>query len=1387
MRFKKNTLFFFILFISLNLLGQGESTYITDITHYGVKEGLSHRAIRDMHEDSRGFIWLATQYGLNRFDGKNFQWFTKEKQGLPSNYIRSIFEDDKGWLWVIVNDDEKIWTDFIAPSELFVINIYSLEVRTAEEHLSTTLPFNVENLFEIKLDIKGHLIFMTDIDAFYILDDKNIFTKVEAKTLFSYDVTKDNTLVGLAFDTTEKVREIDMTGKILRSQNFPDGYVPGFAIDENQLVSNIKYKDEHLFYGSFNGDNSIFHMTTTGKTSFFDLPKNIPTLYHKGYTGQIEYDPRRKWFWVSEFESLLVFSLEDGLISDFSDYPFLSENIIYKILITKNITWISTDDGLFKVKLIPNPFTTYLKEDSENYSIQKSYSCRGILQIGEELFVNVTSSKSTHQINLTTNKVSRLFDIDSEDHIAYLFPKAVFEDKDKNLWFTGSNISKRNIETGKHTYYHQDSPYVHEVWSIYQDAEGGIWFGGSTGLGYLDTADNLIKAILLEEEFKDLNGQVIYDFLEISPTEVLLSTVGGIYVFNPLESKLIKRYWSKGSTGHYLPYSNTYHIHQDKNGIFWVATGGGGLIRWEQKGGKDIFEQFTIADGLSSNTIYGVYEDNEDNLWMSSDYGIIKFNKTTYNARAFLPEDGVNQEEFNRISHYKAPDGRLFFGGINGLTAFYPKEITDSAATLNIPLEIVELLQYSSKTDKIVDKTTDVLQTSTIILKPQDRFFDLKFALLNYENSAFIRYAYRIEGIDKDWNYISENNIRISGLPYGKYKLIIRGQSSNGQFSTHQIQLTIRILRPFYSRWWFILLSLMIIIVTVYTWFQWRTRQLKNHQIVLEQQVKERTQQIQKDKQVIEKQAEELKNLDELKSTFFANISHELRTPLTLMLAPIDAALKGNRLNNREFTFLQTAKQNGKQLLKLINSILDLTKLEAKKLELHLESVGLFPLTRRITSTFESYAQNNGIQLLFNYQAEKKLRLQLDINKFEIILNNLLSNAIKFTPPNGEVNVIIKDNFNNIQIIVSDTGRGIHPNDLPYIFDRYYQTKQPSAAAEGGTGIGLALCKELVQLLNGHVSVESELGKGTTFLVQIARIEAFDTMTPAISDKAIDEVLDFNFEKDENILAPTLSIKGRNLLLVEDNPVLRDFLKTLLNHHKVTVAGNGIEAMEILQKSQPDLIISDVMMPIMDGFQLLDKLKSDDQYRHIPILMLTARASMQDKLKALRIGVDDYMTKPFEQDELYARVDNLLSNSSERTKWLQEVEPDLDPTESIKDTENIKKAKPTPIISAANKSWLEDLEQIVETKLSSPNFNTNALADELLMSRTQLFRRLKKITGLSPSQYIQEARLKKAFELFESKTYDSVKAVSLSVGITHRNSFASQFKSRFGKLPSDCL
>ena len=504
------------------------------------------------------------------------------------------------------------------------------------------------------------------------------------------------------------------------------------------------------------------------------------------------------------------------------------------------------------------------------------------------------------------------------------------------------------------------------------------------------------------------------------------------------------------------------------------------------------------------------------------------------------------------------------------------------------------------------------------------------------------------------------------------------------------------------------------------------------------------------------------------------------------MLGPISSAIKRGELSNRDFTLLKIAQQNGQDLLKLIAAILDLSKMESGKMELEESAQILFLLVRRIVSNFESHAQREGIQFKFNYQAERDLQLEVDKSKLETIINNLLSNAVKFTPSRGKISVLVEDLNNKIKLSIADTGRGIHPDDLPSVFDRFYQSKQPNAPTEGGTGIGLALSQEFVKMMEGKIWVESELGKGTTFFVEIPRKEILGI---ADSEKIVEiEKLETELEI---IQTPVLEKQIVNqhsqstILVVEDNHTLRQYLQTILsNHYNVLTAENGLAALDILTsaytnktlKTTPNLIISDIMMPVMDGFQLLQTIKDREYFSHLPMIMLTARADIKDKLKALRIGVDDYLLKPFEEEELLVRIQNLLKNYQQRVIAVEEFSKE---NKDSKDTPEV------PVMSKEDQKWLDNVEKILQKELSNSQYSMSDLSYDLNLSERQLRRRIKQLIGISPAQYLKEIRLHQARELLENKKYNTIARTASAVGFQDARTFSRNFLAHFGKNPSE--
>lgn len=518
-----------------------------------------------------------------------------------------------------------------------------------------------------------------------------------------------------------------------------------------------------------------------------------------------------------------------------------------------------------------------------------------------------------------------------------------------------------------------------------------------------------------------------------------------------------------------------------------------------------------------------------------------------------------------------------------------------------------------------------------------------------------------------------------------------------------------------------------------------------------------------------QKERERLQEMDNFKSRFFANISHELRTPLTLILSPIQRLLKSVRLNPQERTQLHLVRENARFLLKRVNEILDLTKFEARQMQLQETPTAFYDFCKRLAANFESFAQQKSQQYLFEYRLDKDLNILLDRTKFTHVFNNYLSNAIKYTPDSGKVQVALyqqnKGNTGHLVLEVKDNGTGIRPKDLPHLFDRFYQGNQEENKA-GGSGIGLALSKEVAQAMGAEVWVKSEWGKGSTFYFEFPCREVMGVL-PEPAEETTSEP-DIQLEPLANI---TQTVPDRpKILVVEDNKQLRDYLHLILSdHYQVLTANHGEHALRKLSDWNAQLIISDVMMPKMDGFELLAQLKNSDVYRHIPVIMLTARSEMQDKLKALRIGVDDYLLKPFIEDELLTRIRNLLKNYQTRKHEISKELPHK------------------PDLSAADLRWLEKLEGLLKKEVSNPDFTFDQLEDQLFISRSQLQRRIKKITGLTPNKYFREIKLQMARELLESGRMRTVNEVAYAVGFDTTKYFSKIYAQRFGTRPVEWL
>ncbi len=1389
--------------------------YNFNVQHFGVAEGLSHREALCIFQDSRSFIWIGTQYGLNRFNGHEFRTFTRKNQGLVSNEVHQIIEDTEGWLWVFSKKNKTVLGNILS---LSFVNIYTLEVKNIKERFGDNAPPELDKI-NSAISSPDRVIYigtkMGSMIKFHPNDGFKVY-KVEGQDqIVLRKFSAEQTLVGNNRKANGRSHflEIDTLGHVLIG-NGNRKYIAQDKEGKKWYSQKKKVSNKNNLY--------LYNLKEDVRSEVIDISDLVESKRKKSFYSKYEVYLREtdETFWIKDGYRFFVFHPKRGLLYNFKEkYSAIIESIINQLYFDdKNNIWVATANGVYKIQMRESPFKKYLSSPKETYSINNAISTRGLLVHKGHLWVN--NEKGRQQlIDLNTQQITVVDNIslynENKQKTKTSNLTSILKTKEQQLLLGGGGYLVGYQWNGQNhrIIYWENRQFHSRIWSLFQDQQGHVWCGlQRRGLGGWDTEKDNLKLYDQYNSFDLLSKSTVYTFLQWDKNHFLVGSSSGIYLVHQQEG-VKARFWEKGKEQFHFPNDVVYHLHKDKKeaNVIWVATDGGGLVRWHFPIGYDAvstndsilsqIKQFTIAEGLSSNVLYAVYEDDHSNLWIPSEYGLIRFDKTTTVAKAFLERDGISYNEFNRISHFQDTSGILYFGGLNGLTVFHPDSIFSQEQVFNSPLEVLKYQLYDGTKNQLEDKTLELLTDSVITLQAGDRFFQLDFALLEYQDATHIRYAYKVEGHIDSWTMIKENRLMISGLPYGNYVLHIKGQGANGEFSRHEIQYPIQVLRPFYLKFSFFAIVISAFLLAVFLFYNWRTKRLKQRQKELETKIIEST-------EMIRQQNEQLKELDKVKSRFFANVSHELKTPVTLILGPLSTMLRSGFLTAKDTSLAEISKKNARNLLNLVNEILDLTKMESGKIELHEETQALYPLLKLIIGAFEGIAQQKNIDYLCVYQASPQLYLKLDVKKIRKLINNLLSNAFKFTPRQGQIMVRLEDNGTCITLSVKDSGRGIHPDDLPHVFDRFYQSAQANQPKEGGTGIGLSLCMEFAKLMKGKLWVESVLDEGSTFYFEFPKKETLVLPSSVSATASIPQPNDLEIkELDlENISTPILNVQKSTILLVEDNDNLRKYIQLIIGEkYKLLAVENGQVAWNLLTKNNrninltneqeehpealslihdlPDLIISDIMMPEMDGYQLLEKIKGDDRFRGIPIIMLTALSDLRDKLKALRIGVDDYMTKPFEERELLARVENLIMHNY----WRKAYQNDINQTSEGMSSSQEEASYPSKPLSKEDSEWLENLEKTILRKIGQFNLSIEQLAYDMAASRWQLNRRIKQFTGLTAKHYLQEIRLNHARNLLEQGECSTIKALTYEIGIKDVRHFSRQFKKRFGKIPSEYL
>ncbi len=1360
--------------------------------HINTLDGLSNNNVNDIIQDKTGFIWFATDDGLNRFDGYNFKVFrhnSNNRNSISNNSVIALREDSQGKIWIGTKNG---WLNCYDP----VIDQFTSRKIESGVKIETSITF----LYE---DSKNKIWIGTYRNGLYRLDPNN-----EKLDHWNHDPNNqtslsNNYISSILEDNLGNIWISTYNGLNVFNPQMNNKFIHYFkdsnahnSISDNTIWSLSKSSaDPQLIYISTAGGLNTYRLDTK---SFSQI--NIPfdkNLQFSASAGSVieEFNEREKILWIDSYAGVIRLNMVTGesmrIVAKQNDPNSLKSNQVNRMIKDRSgVIWIATNKGisvlspktlkfnmgsltnltfLDKNKLLGKSVTSIKQTSNGKLWFGTDLGLFSYKGINDDHFLEPWSQLNSlniwsmtldssqnlwlgtygfglYEFNTKTKVLKSWLDIDKRSNAnSTRFNKAVYCDNTNNIWigFWGAGLARLNkISNDYRTWIHDpmDSTSLshNDVWIIYQDRRSRLWIGTNGG------GLNL---------FEDVDGGKFYHLFS---DENNYSGLSSNTIYSICESR---------------------HVNDkslETNTVLWIGTNNG-LNRLEIEGQnnqkKNIpyeikISRFTTKDGLADNLINSIIEDPFGNLWLGTSSGITLFEVQNKRFINFNIADGIVGTDFNHSSAIICNDGMLLIGSTEGLNYFYPRDV--NLSTFNPPLLITEfqIFNQSITFDNNSPLRSSIEYTKEIILPHFQNVFSFQFVALDYTSPQSILYAYKMEGFINDWVSIGNRRfVTFTNLDPGEYIFKVKSTNSDGLWRNNLASIKVIILAPWWQTAWAIGVFILIFILGTWgiIWSQIYRARLR-HELKMS-----------------EFESHHIREIEKMKSRFFANISHEFRTPLMLIKGPLEQIING-RIKNNLNHYHKMILRNAEKLQHLIDQLLELSQLEAEAIPLHKRQYDIIRLVKSITSNFLVLAQQRNINLQFSSPLRNVIAL-IDQDKLEKIINNLIVNAIKFTPSGGSINVQLtleKQQKNDIIIIsISDTGIGIPEEQRTKIFDRFYQIDDSSKRNHGGAGIGLALVKELVSLHNWNISVFSKVGEGTVFTIRIPLENKTDTdpeidssdlrsSYPRFSvDDKIEELTlnnnEINYFIDKNSEIPTI-------LFVEDSSDTRLYISDLLSKdYKVILAENAQKGLEIAITTLPDLVLSDIMMPGMDGIEFCHRLKTDLQTSHIPVILLTAKALENDKIEGLETGADDYLTKPFNFEELTLRIKNLIDQRKIlREKFSKEIniQPDSLVTNSI------------------DKEFINKILLVLEKNLSNEKLDMELLAKEIFLSQRQLHRKIKAITGHTPGEFIRIFKLKRAAKLV-LENHLSITQIALEVGFESPAQFSRSFKKYFGFLPSE--
>ncbi len=1352
------------LFISLCVLLIGPVAGSDSIVFHHITEKLSQSTITTIFQDDEGFLWFGTRYGLNKYDGRFFQKYLhdpNDSTSLSDNRINDVAVDKQGNFWIstdrgvnyfdrIKGEMTRFFHDPKDPNSLssdFSICLLldhqdKLWIGTEDQGLSVFDPATKEfmrykhladdpfsissnNISDIAADHQGNLWVGTLWAGVNYLDHST-------RRFITYDLSET--------EANNSVRCL-----------LPDG--PNLWVGTHRGL--IKIVPE-------SGGHKIYRVSELGLRGHTEVLSEAAIL-------SLEVDQHGNLWVGSENEGLYIID-RTGSVQQFvtsrTGASTVASNSIWSLFSDdSDIMWVGTfDNGIDKVDPLHRRFQHYSNSPLDKISVSYPVVSAFVEDPGKGLWIG-TDGGGLNYLDYSTETVKIYEQTASSRSLAGDAVLGLLLDEQRKLWVAswdgGISIKKPGSNDFDRITYdpgNERSLVGPDAYALFRDSRSNIWmsvFRYGTNI-YDPATDHLWK---LGNDV--LSSSKIRCIIEPSPGEYWLATEGsGVdYLVLDEDYRVIekKNYSVKEENG--LNHDVVTHLEEANDGKIWITTFGGGINVLDPASGE--FSYLTTNNGLSSNLVLSIEEDHNGDMWAGTGNGLCRISPDR-DIMVFGIHDGLSNAEFTKSASYINADGELFFGSNDGFYRFHPDEIVTNNKVPEVFLTDFKLMGKNGRELTRGQLLNDVFPDGRIELAHDENDFAFQFAVLNYTQSSKNQYAYFLQGYDDDWRTSEDGaDITYSNVLPGTYTLHVKGANNDGVWNEEGASIMLVIARPWYLSN-FMIVVYFLLGALLLLWF---------HQVTIHRE------RLKNELKLEHLELTKMQDISNLKSRFFANISHEFRTPLTLIIGPLKSLINGSYRGDVRIQYRVMAR-NAERLLRLINQILDLSKLESGGVTLRASKADVVKFLKSVAHAFTSYAERQFIDYKCEFP-EGPVDLYFEADKLEKVILNLLSNAFKYTQEFGKITFRVAEEDDWVVISVEDTGVGIPHDQLEFIFDRFYQIDN---GKEKGSGIGLALTKELVDLHQGKIEVDSQLKEGSTFKVYLRKGHQHLSEEEIVTAEEVRQHFEEDFKELElmknggfNEVEESPKRAGDDLpviLVAEDNHDMREFIcEYLITNYRVIEACNGEEALDAANENIPDVIVSDIIMPKMNGYELCEKVKSDERTSHIPVILLTAKVSGESTERGFELGADYYVTKPFNPKLLELRIKNILKT---RDQLRNQLGGGTDLSLEPKDLK----------IPSKDQEFLKKAIACVEENLSNSDFGVDDLYRELGLSRTQLYRKLKGLVGQSANEFIRSFRLKRAAQLLKQQEM-TISEVTYHVGFNDLQYFRYCFKKQFGSNPSE--